>query len=71
MGATESYTKSIFASRLFWMGVAETIYGIINLVQDMLNGQAVEQEVVTLVLLGVATILLRIRTNQPIELSLW
>ena len=67
----KSYTKSIFASRLFWMGVAETIYGLINLVQDMLNGQTVEQEVVTLVLLGVATILLRIRTNQPVELSSW
>lgn len=58
-------TKSIFTSMTFWFGALQVLLGGLGLVSGLMEqGQAM-----TLIMTGVGTIGLRIKTESPVTLK--
>lgn len=64
-----SETKPIWASRLFWTGVVQTALGLYQMCYELAQhpDHPPSADAVLFLILGVVTIILRIRTNQLVE----
>lgn len=58
-------SKSIFASLTFWFGVGQIVYAGLGL----LLGQMDQAQAASLLITGVGTIGLRLKTTQPVSVS--
>lgn len=58
-------TKSLFTSKMFWLGAAQVLVGVGELLTDVLGSSdpAAAGTIVT----GIATIILRATTKQPVR----
>ena len=63
---TVKTVKSFLKSRTFWLGIVAIIIGILQRVLDL---GVVEDSSMILIMTGLLGILLRFKTDEPIELS--
>ena len=62
-------TKPIWASRLFWTGVVQTAFGVFQMASQLAAHpeSPPSADAVLFIVLGIVTIILRLRTNQLVE----